>query len=63
MSASVTSIPDQQPAAPEVVLPVLETSVSSTSLTAAELTKQLAENAPEADKDGHYFMKVRKNKN
>lgn len=58
LSASVTSIPDQQPAAPEVVLPVLEPSASSTSIAATEPTKQTAENAPE-DKDGHYFIKVR----
>lgn len=48
------SIPDQQPAAPKVVLPVLEPSVSSTSIAKQA---QEAEKVVE-EKDGHYFMKV-----
>lgn len=48
--ANNKSIPDQQPAAPKVVLPVLEPSASSTNIP-----KQ-AEQVEE--KDGHYFMKV-----
>ncbi|CAG5096075.1 Similar to Dlgap4: Disks large-associated protein 4 (Mus musculus), partial [Cotesia congregata] len=49
---------NQQPAAPEVVLPVLETSVSSTSL--AELPKATQEDNAVEVKDGHYFMKLLK---
>ncbi|XP_015608318.1 uncharacterized protein LOC107274080 isoform X2 [Cephus cinctus] len=56
LSASVTSIPDQQPAAPEVVLPVLEPSASSTSIAKQA---QEAETAEE-EKDGHYFIKLLK---
>lgn len=48
------SIPDQQPAAPKVVLPVLEPSASSTNI--AKQTQE-AEKIIE-EKDGHYFMKV-----
>lgn len=48
------SIPDQQPAAPKVVLPVLEPSVSSTNIAKQA---QEAEKVVE-EKDGHYFMKV-----
>ncbi|XP_011877204.1 PREDICTED: uncharacterized protein LOC105567181 isoform X2 [Vollenhovia emeryi] len=48
------SIPDQQPAAPKVVLPVLEPSVSSTNIA-----KQ-AQEAEKIEKDGHYFMKILK---
>ncbi|CAD6222644.1 GSCOCG00001068001-RA-CDS, partial [Cotesia congregata] len=58
LSPSMTSITDQQPAAPEVVLPVLETSVSSTSL--AELPKATQEDNAVEVKDGHYFMKLLK---
>jgi len=48
------SIPDQQLAAPKVVLPVLEPSASSTNIAkqAQEAEKVIEE------KDGHYFMKV-----
>lgn len=49
-----TSIPDQQPAAPKVVLPVLEPSASSTNIAKQA---QEAEKVVE-EKDGHYFMKV-----
>lgn len=48
------SIPDQQPAAPKVVLPVLEPSASSTNI--AKQTQEAEKVAEE--KDGHYFMKV-----
>lgn len=48
------SISDQQPAAPKVVLPVLEPSTSSTNI--AKQTQE-AEKVIE-EKDGHYFMKV-----
>jgi len=54
--ASSKSIPDQQPAAPKVVLPVLESSASSTNVT-----KQTQEDAAEKiveEKNGHYFIKV-----
>lgn len=47
------SIPDQQPAAPKVVLPVLEPSTSSTNIA-----KQTQEAEKIEEKDGHYFMKV-----
>ncbi|XP_077257366.1 uncharacterized protein LOC143894699 isoform X3 [Temnothorax americanus] len=50
------SIPDQQPAAPKVVLPVLEPSVSSTNIAKQA---QEAEKVVE-EKDGHYFMKLLK---
>ncbi|KAL0122853.1 hypothetical protein PUN28_007496 [Cardiocondyla obscurior] len=50
------SIPDQQPAAPKVVLPVLEPSVSSTNI--AKQTQE-AEKIVE-EKNGHYFMKILK---
>lgn len=56
LSASMTSIPDQQPAAPEVVLPVLELSASSTSLV--EQPKVTHESNAAEEKDGHYFIKV-----
>jgi len=52
--SSSKSIPDQQPAAPKVVLPVLEPSTSSTNI--AKQTQE-AEKIIE-EKDGHYFMKV-----
>jgi len=52
--ASNKSIPDQQPAAPKVVLPVLESSASSTNVTKQA---QEAEKVVE-EKDGHYFIKV-----
>lgn len=55
LNSSTTSIPDQQPAAPKVVLPVLEPSASSTNVAKQA---QEAEKAVE-EKDGHYFMKVR----
>lgn len=48
------SISDQQPAAPKVVLPVLE---PSTSLTNIAKQTQETEKVIE-EKDGHYFMKV-----
>ncbi|XP_039309529.1 uncharacterized protein LOC105196174 isoform X3 [Solenopsis invicta] len=50
------SIPDQQPAAPKVVLPVLEPSASSMNIAKQV---QEAEKIIE-EKDGHYFMKVLK---
>jgi len=52
--AGSKSIPDQQPAAAKVVLPVLESSVSSTNVTkqAQEAEKIIEE------KNGHYFIKV-----
>lgn len=53
---SITNMPDQQPAAAQVVLPVLETSASSTSIPKQALE---AETCTE-EKDGHYFMKVRR---
>lgn len=51
--ANGKSIPDQQPAAPKVVLPVLEPSASSTNIP-----KQAQEAEQVEEKDGHYFMKV-----
>lgn len=51
------SIPDQQPAAPKVVLPVLEPSASSTNIA-----KQAQEAEKIEEKDGHYFMKVTRRK-
>ncbi|XP_043288737.1 disks large-associated protein 1 isoform X2 [Venturia canescens] len=57
LSASVTSIPDQQPAAPEVVLPVLETSPSSTSIAATEQAIEPVVN-PVEEKHGHHFMRL-----
>ncbi|XP_011496602.1 PREDICTED: uncharacterized protein LOC105361190 [Ceratosolen solmsi marchali] len=54
MTASVTSLTDQQPAAPKVVLPVLEPSASLTNIP-----KHGAETPHEVqDKDGHYFMSL-----
>jgi hypothetical protein len=54
MTASVTSLTDQQPAAPKVVLPVLEPSASLTNIP-----KQGVDAPKEVqDKDGHYFMNV-----
>ncbi|KYN04102.1 PREDICTED: uncharacterized protein LOC108772909 [Cyphomyrmex costatus] len=50
------NIPDQQPAAPKVVLPVLEPSASSTNIAKQV---QEAEKVVE-EKDGHYFMKLLK---
>jgi len=47
------NIPDQQLAAPKVVLPVLEPSASSTNIA-----KQAQEEKIIEEKDGHYFMKV-----
>ena len=52
MTASVTSLTDQQPAAPQVVLPVLEPSASSTSINKQTVLNDTLE------KDGHYFMGV-----
>lgn len=52
--ANGKSIPDQQPAAPKVVLPVLEPSASSTSIA-----KQAEEAEKIVEKDGHYFTKVK----
>lgn len=57
LSASVTSIPDQQPAAPEVVLPVLAASVSPTCFP--ETLKSMQESQTE-EMDGHYFIKLLK---
>lgn len=49
------SIPDQQPAAPKVVLPVLEPSASSTNVAKpAQEAEKVAE-----ERDGRYFMKVK----
>ncbi|XP_034178014.1 uncharacterized protein LOC117603209 isoform X2 [Osmia lignaria lignaria] len=56
LNSSVTSIPDQQPAAPKVVLPVLEPSASSTNVAKQV---QEAEKTVE-EKNGHYFMKLLK---
>ncbi|XP_068980620.1 uncharacterized protein [Bombus flavifrons] len=56
LNSSVTSIPDQQPAAPKVVLPVLEPSASSTNVA-----KQVEEAEKTVEeKNGHYFMKLLK---
>ncbi|XP_076284870.1 uncharacterized protein LOC143211262 isoform X2 [Lasioglossum baleicum] len=55
LSSSVASIPDQQPAAPKVVLPVLEPSASSTNVA-----KQAQEAEKAEEKDGHYFIKLLK---
>lgn len=55
LSTSVASIPDQQPAAPKVVLPVLEPSASSTNVA-----KQAQEAEKAEEKDGHYFIKLLK---
>jgi len=53
-SSSSKNIPDQQPAAPKVVLPVLEPSASSTNVAKqAQEAEKIVE-----EKDGHYFMKV-----
>lgn len=53
---SSNSIPDQQPAAPKVVLPVLEPSTSSTNIPKqTQETEKVIE-----EKDGHYFMKLLK---
>lgn len=54
MSNSTTSITDQQPAAPQVVLPVLESN-SDTSSVNKENGEPLKETT---EKDGHYFMDV-----
>ncbi|XP_076679268.1 uncharacterized protein LOC143374747 isoform X2 [Andrena cerasifolii] len=56
LNSSTASIPDQQPAAPKVVLPVLEPSASSTNVAKLALE---AEKAAE-EKDGHYFVKLLK---
>ncbi|CAD1476832.1 unnamed protein product, partial [Heterotrigona itama] len=56
LNSSVTSIPDQQPAAPKVVLPVLEPSASSTNVAKQV---QEAEKTVE-ERNGHYFMKLLK---
>lgn len=55
MTASVTSFTDQQPAAPKVVLPVLEPSgcLTNTPKQSVEVPAVVLE------KDGHYFMNVR----
>ncbi|XP_017887071.1 uncharacterized protein LOC108629144 [Ceratina calcarata] len=56
LNSSVTSIPDQQPAAPKVVLPVLEPSASSTNVA-----KQVQETEKTIEeKNGHYFIKLLK---
>ncbi|XP_054003085.1 uncharacterized protein LOC128889459 isoform X1 [Hylaeus anthracinus] len=55
LNSSTASIPDQQPAAPKVVLPVLEPSASSTNVAKQA---QKAEKAEE--KDGHYYLKLLK---
>ncbi|KAK2584813.1 hypothetical protein KPH14_007126 [Odynerus spinipes] len=54
-NSTIASIPDQQPAAPEVVLPVLETSNSSSNVP-----KQVQEAEKTEEKDGHYFLKLLK---
>ncbi|KAK0158413.1 hypothetical protein PV328_009419 [Microctonus aethiopoides] len=59
LSASMTSITDQQPAAPEVVLPVLEPSASSTNLAEQLKVTQESDNA-DVEKDGHYFIRLLK---
>lgn len=51
MSASITSLTDQQPAAPKVVLPVLEP--PSVVVEAAPVLEEVQR------KDGHHFMNVR----
>lgn len=54
--SSSKSIPDQQPAAPKVVLPVLEPSSSSTNIAKqTQETEKIIE-----EKNGHYFMKLLK---
>lgn len=53
---SIASIPDQQPAAPKVVLPVLETSASSSNV--AKQMQELEKTTEE--KNGHYFLKLLK---
>ncbi|XP_076632142.1 uncharacterized protein LOC143347113 [Colletes latitarsis] len=55
LNSSTASIPDQQPAAPKVVLPVLEPSASSTNVA-----KQAQEAEKDEEKDGHYFLKLLK---
>ncbi|CAK9812505.1 Disks large-associated protein 1 [Anthophora plagiata] len=56
LNSSVTSIPDQQPAAPKVVLPVLEPSASSSNVA-----KQVQEAEKTVEvKNGHYFIKLLK---
>ncbi|XP_046593713.1 uncharacterized protein LOC107225761 isoform X1 [Neodiprion lecontei] len=53
---SVTNIPDHQPAALEVVLPVLEPSASSHNIAKhIQETEKVAE-----EKDGHYFIEILK---
>lgn len=53
---SIASIPDQQPAAPKVVLPVLEPSASS-----GNVAKQMQETEKTTEeKDGNYFLKLLK---
>lgn len=54
MTASVTSLTDQQPAAPKVVLPVNPVECHAN-------TPKRNPEAPKAvqEKDGHYFMSVR----
>ncbi|XP_067211541.1 uncharacterized protein [Linepithema humile] len=55
-TSSNKSIPDQQPAAPKVVLPVLEPSASSTNIAKqAQEAEKIVE-----EKDGHYYMKLLK---
>nr|KAF7439395.1 hypothetical protein H0235_001786 [Vespula pensylvanica] len=53
---SIASIPDQQPAAPKVVLPVLEPSASSSNV--AKQMQELEKTTEE--KNGHYFLKLLK---
>ncbi|XP_066588189.1 uncharacterized protein [Prorops nasuta] len=55
-NASIASIPDHQPAAPEVVLPVIEPSASFTSI--AKIV--LEDDKKDEEKDGHYFLKLLK---
>ncbi|KAI4504741.1 hypothetical protein M0802_000291 [Mischocyttarus mexicanus] len=53
---SIASIPDQQPAAPKVVLPVLEPSASSSNVA-----KQIQETEiTTEEKNGNYFLKLLK---
>lgn len=70
LSSSTTSITDQQPAAPQVVLPVLESSTSNVKQEKEEEKQGKKEHEEEkeqkvieiekavVEKNGHYFMKV-----
>lgn len=72
LSSSTTSITDQQPAAPQVVLPVLESSTSNVKQEKEEEKQGKKEHEEEkeqkvieiekavVEKNGHYFMKLLK---